>query len=127
MFNTKTFDSTNNNYNTNFDTYVIGNNNVPVDGIKYYSNKFGQVMTSFIVDSGDSILGGNLIVTESTTIHGKSNFKNDVTITGNVYIPGQLITPSSNLMKGETGATGDRKSTRLNSSHSIASRMPSSA
>ena len=82
MFNTKTYDSTNNNYNANFDTYVIGNNNVPVDGVKYYSNKFGQVMTSFIVDSGDSILGGNLIVTESTIIHGKSNFKNDVTITG---------------------------------------------
>ena len=82
MFNTKTYDSTNNNYNANFDTYIIGNNNVPVDGVKYYSNKFGQVMTSFIVDSGDSILGGNLIVTESTIIHGKSNFKNDVTITG---------------------------------------------
>ena len=93
MFNTKTFDSTNNNYNANFDTYIIGNNNIPVDGIKYYSNKFGQVMTSFIVDSGDTILGGNLIVTESITIHGKSNFKNDVTITGNVYIPGQLIRP----------------------------------
>ena len=54
MFNTKTYDSTNNNYNANFDTYIIGNNNVPVDGVKYYSNKFGQVMTSFIVDSGDS-------------------------------------------------------------------------
>ena len=53
---------------------MIGNNNVPVDGIKYYGNKFGQVMTSFIVDPGDSILGGNLIVTESTTIQGKSNF-----------------------------------------------------
>ena len=113
MFNTKTYDSTNNNYNANFDTYVIGNNNVPVDGIKYYSNKFGQVMTSFIVDSGDSILGGNLIVTESTTIHGKSNFKNDVTINGNVYIPGLLITPSSNLLKGETGATGSTGSTGL--------------
>ena len=98
MFNTKTYDMTNNNYNANFDTYIIGNNNVPVDGIKYYSNKFGQVMTSFIVDSGDTILGGNLIVTESTTIHGKSNFKNDVTITGNVYIPGNLITPFLKLL-----------------------------
>ena len=39
MFNTKTYDSTNNNYNANFDTYIIGNNNVPVDGIKYYNNK----------------------------------------------------------------------------------------
>ena len=111
MFNTKTYDSTNNNYNANFDTYIIGNNNVPVDGIKYYSNKFGQVMTSFIVDSGDSILGGNLIVTESTTIHGKSNFKSDVIITGNVYIPGLLITPSSNLLSGPTGPTGSTGST----------------
>ena len=61
MFNTKTYDSTNNNYNTNFDTYIIGNNNIPADGVKYYSNKFGQVMTSFMVDNGDSVLGGNLI------------------------------------------------------------------
>ena len=106
MFNTKTYDSTNNNYNANFDTYIIGNNNVPVDGIKYYNNKFGQIMTSFIVDSGDTILGGNLIVTESTTIHGKTQFKNDLTITGNVYIPGLLITPSSNLLSGPTGSTG---------------------
>ena len=106
MFNTKTYDSANNNYNANFDTYIIGNNNVPVDGVKYYSNKFGQVMTSFIVDSGDSILGGNLIVTESATIHGKTQFKNDVTIIGNVYVPGNLITPSSNLLSGSTGSTG---------------------
>ena len=65
MFNTKTYDSTNNNYNTNFDTYIIGNNNIPVDGVKYYNNKFSQVMSSFIVDGGDTILGGNLIVTEA--------------------------------------------------------------
>ena len=62
-------------------------------------------MTSFIVDSGDSILGGNLIVTESATIHGKTQFKNDVTIIGNVYVPGNLITPSSNLLSGSTGST----------------------
>ena len=67
-FNTKTYYSTNNNYNANFDTYIIGNNNIPVDGIKYYSNKFAQIMASFIVDSGDTILGGNLIVTESATV-----------------------------------------------------------
>ena len=112
MFNTKPYNSTNNNYNTNFDTYIIGNNNIPVDGIKYFNGKFGQVMTSFIVDSGDTILGGNVIISENVTIHGKSDFKNDVTITGNVFIPGKIT---------------DRKSTRLNSSHSIASRMPSSA
>ena len=39
-FNTKTYDSTNNNYNTNFDTYIIGNNNIPVNGNLYYNNKF---------------------------------------------------------------------------------------
>ena len=109
-FNTKTYDSTNNNYNANFDTYIIGNNNVPVDGVKYYGNKFGQVMTSFIVDSGDSILGGNLIVSNDATIHGICDFKNDVFIGGNVFIPGNLITSSTNLitdLQGETGWKGD--------------------
>ena len=109
-FNTKTYDSTNNNYNANFDTYIIGNNNVPVDGVKYYGNKFGQVMTSFIVNNGDSILGGNLIVSNDTTIHGICDFEKDVFISGNVFIPGNLITSSTNLitdLQGETGWKGD--------------------
>ena len=86
MFNTKTYDSTNNNYNANFDTYVIGNNNVPVDGIKYYSDKFGQVMTSFIVDSGDTILDGNLIVTESATIHGEKVILKTMSLSMGMFI-----------------------------------------
>ena len=97
-FNTKTYDSTNNNYNTNFDTYIIGKNNIPVNGNLYYNNKFGKLMTSFIVDSGDSILGGNVIISENTTVYGKCDIKNDLTIAGNVYIPGKIITPSSNLL-----------------------------
>ena len=105
-FNTKTYDSTNNNYNANFDTYIIGSNNVPVDGVKYYNNKFGQVMTSFIVDNGDSILGGNLIVSNDTTIHGTCDFKKDVFISGNVFIPGNLITSSTNLITGQQGERG---------------------
>ena len=90
-YNTKIYDSTNNNYNANFDTYIMGNNNIPVDGNLYYNNKFGKVMTSFIVDSGDSILGGNVLVSENVTILGKCDFKNDLTIGGNVYIPGRII------------------------------------
>ena len=115
-FNTKTYDSTNNNYNANFDTYIIGNNNVPVDGVKYYGNKFGQVMTSFIVNNGDSILGGNLIVSNDATIHGICDFKKDVFISGNVFIPGNLITSSTNLITGlqvETGWKGDTGETGL--------------
>ena len=103
MFNTKTYDSTNNNYNTNFDTYIIGNNNIPADGVKYYSNKFGQVMTSFMVDNGDSVLGGNLIVTESTTIHGNCNLKKDVNISGKLLINNIAITSGAT---GSTGVTG---------------------
>ena len=105
-YNTKIYDSTNNNYNANFDTYIMGNNNIPVDGNLYYNNKFGKIMTSFIVDSGDSVLGGNVLVSENLTIHGKCDFKNDVTITGNVFIPGKITTPSSNLLSGPTGQIG---------------------
>ena len=86
-YNTKIYDSTNNNYNANFDTYIMGNNNIPVDGNLYYNNKFAKVMTSFIVDSGDSILGGNVLVSENLTIHGKSDFKNDVTIRPFLIVP----------------------------------------
>ena len=105
-FNTKIYDSTNTNYNANFDTYIMGNNNIPVDGNLYYNNKFGKIMTSFIVDSGDSVFGGNVLVSENLTIHGKGEFKNDLTIGGNVYIPGKIITPSTNLLSGPTGPIG---------------------
>ena len=109
-YNTKTYDSTNNNYNANFDTYIMGNNNIPVDGSLYYNNKFGKIMTSFIVDSGDSVLGGNVLVSENLTIHGKGDFKNVLTIGGNVYIPGRIITPSSNLLSGPTVQAGNQGS-----------------
>src|SRR5881409_4357189 len=42
----------------------------------------------------------------------------------------QLVEPAHRLAHrsdGETQSAGDRKSTRLNSSHSLTSRMPSSA
>ena len=47
-----------------------------------------------------------------------------------VWKPGEIvpgIEPRSNGQGKSGGSDGDRKSTRLNSSHSIASRMPSSA
>ena len=61
-FNTKTYDSTNNNYNTNFDTYIIGSNNIPVNGNLYYNNKFGKLMTSFIVPYNVCIKTGIVII-----------------------------------------------------------------
>ena len=68
-FNTKTYDSGNNNYNTNFDTFIDGNNNIALDGTKYYDSKFGKVMASFVVDNGDSILGGNAIISNALTVY----------------------------------------------------------
>ena len=36
VFNTTIYDPSNNNYNTNYDTYISGNNNIAVDGSKYF-------------------------------------------------------------------------------------------
>ena len=92
-FNTKIYDSGNNNYNTNFDTYINGNNNIALDGTKYYDSKFSQIMASFVVDNGDSIFGGNaiisnaLIVYDDIMIGGQISLLNAYTISfiGNTY------------------------------------------
>ena len=82
VYNTTLYDVSNNNYNTNFDTYISGNNNIPVNGSKFYNNKFGKVMTSFIVDSGDSILGGNVKISNELNCYGNisSNFNNKLNV-----------------------------------------------
>ena len=68
-FNTKTYDNGNHNYNTNFDTYINGNNTIALDGTKYYDSKFGKVMASLVVDNGDSIFGGNVIISNALTVY----------------------------------------------------------
>ena len=46
---------------------------------------------------------------------------------GNDPGPGQKVVDQQSADGGLDGAPADRKSTRLNSSHTLASRMPSSA
>ena len=92
-FNTKIYDSGNNNYNTNFDTYINGNNNIALDGTKYYDSKFSKFMASFVVDNGDSIFGGNAIISNALTVYdnviigGQISLLNTYTILfiGNTY------------------------------------------
>ena len=62
-FNTQTYDSTSVVYNILDQTYIDGSNCIPINGTTYYPNLFGNVMCSFFVDGGDSILGGNTIIT----------------------------------------------------------------
>ena len=87
VFNTTIYDPSNNNYNTNYDTYIFGNNNIAVDGGKYYNNKFQKIMASFIVDSGDSVLGGNLLVYNELNCYG--NISNKINSKLNVCITDQ--------------------------------------
>ena len=84
-FNTKTYDSGNNNYNTNFDTYINGNNDIALDGSKYYDSKFGKVMASFVVDNGDSIFGGNVIISNALTVYDKVMIGGQISLL-NAYI-----------------------------------------
>ena len=87
VFNTTIYDPSNNNYNTNYDTYISGNNNIAVDGGKYYNNKFHKIMASFVVDSGDTVLGGNVIVSNELNCYG--NISNKINSKLNVCITDQ--------------------------------------
>ena len=82
VFNTSLYDASNNNYNTNYDTYINGNNNIALNGAKYYDNKFGKIMATFIVDGGDSVLGGNVIISNELNCYGNisSSFNNKLKV-----------------------------------------------
>ena len=62
-FNTTVYDTTTSNYNMSLATYIDGSNCIPMSGTKWYNGVYGNVMCSFAVDGGDSILGGNVIMT----------------------------------------------------------------
>ncbi len=62
-FNNTTYDTTQTNYNMSLATYIDGSNCIAMSGTKWYNGVYGNVMCSFAVDGGDSILGGNVIMT----------------------------------------------------------------
>jgi hypothetical protein len=73
-FNSTTYNASSTAYNSEFPVYVDGTTaTIPVNGSKYYGNVFGNVMCSFIVDGGDTILGGNLLLTQNLNIGGGIN------------------------------------------------------
>lgn len=47
--------------------------------IETENNVFGNVMASFIVDGGDTILGGNLLITNNINIGGGINILPTIT------------------------------------------------
>ena len=85
-FNTLTYDPSNVAYNTELPIYLDGTtSSIPVNGTKYYGNVFGNVMCSFIVDGGDTILGGNVLVSQNICLGGGLNILPVITdICGNV-------------------------------------------
>ena len=111
-FNAITYDPSNVSYNTELPIYLDGTtSSIPVNGAKYYGNVFGNVMCSFIVDGGDTILGGNVLVSQNICLGGGLNILPVITdICGNVvsysqdvptFITGQSLSciagASSNL------------------------------
>jgi hypothetical protein len=109
-FNTSTYDTSSNNYNVSFPTYIEAENNIPVDGLKYYDSKFGQVMCSFAIDKGDSVLGGNVIISNDLSIYGNIHTNSiDITPIELSYLTGStsnLQSQISSIPAGATGATG---------------------
>jgi hypothetical protein len=106
-FNTSTYDTSNNNYNVSFPTYIEAENNIPVDGLKYYDSKFGQVMCSFAIDEGDSVLGGNVIISNDLSIYGNILTNSiDITPIELSYLTGSTSNLQSQISSIPSGATG---------------------
>jgi hypothetical protein len=81
-FNTTTYDASNSSYNSEFPIYIDGTtSSIPINGAKYCGNVCGNVMASFVVDNGDSILNGNLLLTQNLNIGGGINILPTITTT----------------------------------------------
>lgn len=70
-FNTAVYDITPETYNMSLPTYIDGSNCIAMSGTKWYDGAFGELMCSFAVDGGDSILGGNVIISGDVTCCSK--------------------------------------------------------
>ena len=121
-FNTKTYKNdiidgvfNDSSYNDLDCVYIDGSAlTIPLSGKKYYNNIFGNVMASFVVDKGESILGGNVIISQNLNLGGGLNL---LSITGNVFISqanliclngatSNLQTQMNNIPRGAKGDTG---------------------
>ena len=82
-FNTAVYDITPETYNMSLATYIDGSNCIAMSGTKWYNGAFGELMCSFAVDGGDSILGGNVIISGDATCCSKLLVKGVTTFNAN--------------------------------------------
>ena len=112
---------------------IISETNIRIDG-----EVQGNITTSAKVVIGENgLLKGNLQCQEADIegrIEGKLIVEGLLILRETSNIQGDIYTNKLHIEEGaiflgacKMGAAGDRKSTRLNSSHSSVSRMPSSA
>ena len=109
-FNQSSYVTTNTNYNVLEPTYIDGSSNpINLSGINYYNSTFGNVMASFVLDRGDAVLGGNVIVsgnlinpatTLANSIQGYSNQTSGYNICNSIkgYSTGTYIAISNNTI-----------------------------
>ena len=99
-FSNVTYDLKSTGYNSEYPIYIDGTSaSIPVNSAKYYGNVFGNVMCSFINDGGDTILGGNVIVTQNVNLGGGLYILQTYTVvSGNV---------STNMRGNQTFVSGN--------------------
>ena len=110
-FNTIIYDASNVSYNTELPISLDGTtSSIPVNGTKYYGNVFGNVMCSFIVDGGVTILGGNVLVSQNICLGGGLNILPVITtISGNIvsYTQGIPVFVSGESLSFLSGASSN--------------------
>src|SRR3546814_877228 len=96
------------------------------DGVKYADVKLKALLTAEVEAGRLANFGGPWAVHGSTLRHGQLSV-NATRFRGNAADGNDVSTAERLLREEVMHIVADRKSTRLNSSHSCASRMPSSA
>ena len=117
-FNSKAYDPLDISYNVSFCTYIEGTtNHVPISGTTYYNGKFPDVMCAFAVDGGDTVLGGNVLISNQLSLYDTLNLGGDISANGIPISPTEisyLSGATSNIQTqitakaamGPTGSTG---------------------
>jgi len=94
-FNTTTYDTTDQSFNLLNPIYINAapettstkypRNPISISGKNYYNGVFGNVMCSFAVDGGDSVLGGNVIIAGDLSCCARVAINGNTSITGNLF------------------------------------------
>ena len=116
-FNTTTYDVSDQSFNLLNPIYINAapettsakypRNPISISGKNYYNGAFGNVMCSFAVDGGDSVLGGNVIIAGDLSCCARVAINGNTSITGNLFAASDVSFQNRLFVGQDTSLNGN--------------------